>query len=233
MISRFSQAGLLDNVTWIKATPAGAKILDYYAQDLNRKPTTTHNTDGIYGCLLSHLRAIRKFVKTGDSECIICEDDILFHQDFRNQYQDVYANVPSDAPLVMLSYIVAQWDFKWGGNDHRKENLCQMTEGSTWGTQIYLIRRSYAIKCLSKYDRPFKEIPRLEDELLTSELITRKSLGMLVYPPLAIEDSVRLLNDNNNNQKNSFNDQKNSDLRCDVMNQARAFARWGVHNYQS
>ena len=60
-----------------------------------------------------------------------------------------------------------------------------------WGTQMYLISTSYAKKIIELYDRPFHEIKLRKNDnncILTSELITRESNGLVARPPLALEE---------------------------------------------
>jgi GR25 family glycosyltransferase involved in LPS biosynthesis len=229
MERRFQTAGIT-NYRFVKATQAGAPILDYYAQGLKRESTASHNVDGIHGCFVSHLRAIRKFVKTGKEECLIIEDDVLLAKNFIDKFNNVKKNIPDSCPLAMLSYIVNQWNMPWAGIDVNKENLCQMKRDSTWGTQMYLIKRPYALKCLENFDKPFVHLTIPDGDYLTSELITRSSLGLICYPPLAIEDSALL---HEKFQTQNIDPKGTSDLRCDVRNQARAFAAWGVQNFDS
>ena len=217
MKKRFEMANILPHVKFVKAIPYLDSKLDYHVENLPCGPHPNYNVRAIYACLASHLKALRKFVKSNEKECFICEDDIVFRKNFLEEWQKISLNIPEDSPLVMLSYIVIQWNMKWGGIEPNLLNLCQMGIDNTWGTQMYLIRRDWAVRCLELFNRPFKNIEIDNPDEITSELITRKSNGLLIYPPLVIEDSAKYIH--------------SSDLRKEIGPQSRCFAHWGVDNF--
>src|SRR5262249_38787522 len=78
--------------------------------------------------------------------------------------------------------------FLWNGVDASMENLTTMGP-DLWGTQMYLITRRWAERCLEKLDRPLPEIAT--SDIRTSELIVRDArheAGLVAYPPLGIEE---------------------------------------------
>lgn len=143
----------------------------------------------IVACLVSHLRALECFLATETFEAIICEDDVRPIRGFAERLGALRENIPDDAPLVALGYLVWRWDgFVWSGNDASKQNLTTIG-GDLWGTQMYLVRRAWAIECLERFGRPVDQIAT--DQVKTAELITRESRhrgGLVAYPPLGIED---------------------------------------------
>ena len=145
----------------------------------------------VVACLMSHLRALEQFVATEASEAIVCEDDARPRRDFAKHFAVLRENIPDDSPLISLGYLVWRWDgFLWAGNDVNKENLTTIGH-DLWGTQMYLIRRPWAIECLERFDLPVDAI--VTDQIRTAELITRESRfrgGLVAYPPLAIEDQT-------------------------------------------
>lgn len=222
MENRFKSQGLLEKVTFLDATPVGDKLIDFYGEDMPRGLKSFSsgfklNYDAVYGCYASHIRALKMFVQSDHQEAIIIEDDVMFRDTFSSDFQTVYENIPDDAPLVQLCYIVTAWNMAWAGKDKTRNNLYKMKADSTWGTQMYLIRREYAIQCIEKYDKPLKNFTEVMIEARTSEMITRTGDGYLVYPILAIEESVLEYG-------------KQSNLRQD-SNQGNRFASWGIDNF--
>ena len=143
----------------------------------------------VVACLVSHLRALEQFLATSAFEAIICEDDVRPRRDFARCFGDLRDNIPDEAPLVALGYLVWYWDgFVWSGNDTSKENLTTIG-ADLWGTQMYLVRRAWAAECSERFGVMVDDIET--DQIRTSELITRESRyrgGLVAYPPLAIED---------------------------------------------
>jgi len=157
----------------------------------DRTPSDRPESDfRVTACLMSHLRALKQFVLTDASEAIICEDDVRPRTGFAHYFSLLRENIPDACLLVSLGYLVWRWDgFLWAGKDHKKENLTTIG-ADLWGTQMYLIRREWAIECLERFDLPVDTI--VTDQIRTAELITRGSRfrgGLVAYPPLAIEDS--------------------------------------------
>jgi len=143
----------------------------------------------VVACLVSHLRALQQFLSTGADEAIICEDDIRPLRGFAQWFTQLRENIPDETPVVSLGYLVWRWDgFLWAGKDSTKQNLTTIG-GDLWGTQMYLVRRSWAEMCLDRFARPVDQI--VTSDIKTAELITRESRykgGLVAYPPLAIED---------------------------------------------
>lgn len=143
----------------------------------------------VVACLVSHVRALQQFLTTPAAEAIICEDDVRPRSGFARCFGDLRDNIPDEAPLVSLGYLVWQWDgFLWAGKDVSKENLVTIGP-DLWGTQMYLVRRAWAAECVERFGVAVDDIET--DQIRTSELITRESRfrgGLVAYPPLAIED---------------------------------------------
>jgi GR25 family glycosyltransferase involved in LPS biosynthesis len=143
----------------------------------------------IVACLVSHLRALTEFTATEAKEAIVCEDDIRPVRGFAERFTALRENVADDVPLVALGYLVWNWTgFLWSGVDHTKENLTTIG-ADLWGTQMYLVRRAWALECLERFGRPVDQIDT--KQVKTAELITRESRhrgGLAAFPPLALED---------------------------------------------
>lgn len=111
MIQRFNTMGF-SNVNFIKAASAASKLVEYYTKDMKDwyadieyfEDKDQFRKD--IGCFASHLLALRTFLASGQSECLICEDDIMFHNDFENLFKDIISNLPQNTGLLSLSYMV-------------------------------------------------------------------------------------------------------------------------------
>lgn len=202
MLTRFENRGLADKVTFVQAIDKHSDLLRYYTNE--SRGLDIDNSDFNYGeiaCFASHLKALRLFLENTEDNnefAVICEDDILLHNNFSEELNDLIMELPFDFNICALSY------FPINKNEYTKitEGLYQMGQDNIWGTQMYLISREYALDCLFYYDRPeFGHIPEpqksdreagnesdQESERITSELILRKSNGHLVKKMLAIEE---------------------------------------------
>ena len=129
---------------------------------------------GPAGCLIGHLRALRTFIDIDEKSfgCIL-EDDVLFRDDFISKLNE-YIVKYSEQPLIQLFCISGAID----------KSCCY----GLFGTQGYLISRSYAKRALKLYDRPTRYWP--VNQFPTSEAITMYSNGVCVARnPIIIEDS--------------------------------------------
>lgn len=207
MVSRFNHRKLIDKVIFIEAVTKRADLLRYYTNDYEGSDVDPNEINyGEIACFASHLKALRTFLEnTSDTnECaIICEDDILIHNNFSDELEAVMHDLPIDFNICSLSY------FPVDKREYLKvtENIYQMGLDNIWGTQMYLISREYALNCIFWYDRPNfgitgrtdgtngsdseaedSEDSSVEKDRLTSEIILRKSLGYLIKRMLAIEE---------------------------------------------
>jgi GR25 family glycosyltransferase involved in LPS biosynthesis len=189
MEARLKHHQLLEDTTFIEAIPRESPLVDYYGQDLFVPDGSNEKKwRGELACYASHLKAIRQFLHDGGETALICEDDILFSNNFKERLEEIIANIPEETPLVSMCYMItSDWDSKYAGKDKNKHNLLTLNSETTWGAQMYWLRQDYAKWVLSTYDRPFKEV---ENPLKTSEVIIRQSGGLIAYPPLVIEDGI-------------------------------------------
>lgn len=174
-------------VTIVTAIPRTSPLVEYYAYGVTPADNRSKQL-GEIACYASHLKAIRQFLHDGGDEAFICEDDVLLHNDFAARWADVVANRPPGTPLVTLTYMMTQWEtMEWRGVTPHRHNLISVDPIHTWGAQMYWITRDYALQVLLDRDRPFSRVTGSE---ITSESIIRSSSGLMVYPPLVIEDGI-------------------------------------------
>lgn len=166
------------------ADPTSSEI-DHYQPS----STGTAQDRAVTACFASHIKALHAGLKSGAAEFIVVEDDVRLVRDFSARFTAVRENVPEETPLTSLSYLVWYWDgFLWNGVDHTQENLTTMG-ADLWGTQMYLVTRPWAERCVKLLDRPLPDIET--SDIRTSELIVRSARyegGLVAYPPLGIEE---------------------------------------------
>ncbi len=164
------------------------------------------------GCSAAHLKAIRTFLNSDDPAAFICEDDIMFHNDFWATYDDIQHNVPVGTPLITYSYMLAMHEGSvWNGTEPTRHNL-RTINWQTWGGQLYYITRSYAMYVLAHFDHRHNVRP------LFNELFIQAAGpigGLIAVPPLAVEEML---------------DSDRGDLES-LPYHHRHFARWGFDNY--
>jgi glycosyltransferase involved in cell wall biosynthesis len=189
MERRLGHHGLIERTTFIEAIPADSSEVDERLEGLGA--TATVPSKRVEAAVLaSHLKAIRRFVEHGRASAdgvIICEDDVLLHNDWNDRVPAIFANMPGDLTLCLLSFLTTSWDSaRWAGRNPECHNLSTFDGATTWGSQMYWISRRYAQTVLERWDCPFKHHP---PEFM-AEVIVKWSSGLMCYPPLAIEDVI-------------------------------------------
>lgn len=190
METRLKNCNLFDKTTFITGVSRDSSLIDYYHQYAKPEYSNLTKWKSEMGCIASHLKAIRTFLEDEErpEECLICEDDIMFRNNFVEEYNKVRSNFLPDTSFVALSYMICSWNgFIWSGKDPTKKNICTVNEKEIWGLQLYWISREYAIEVLTKYDKPYINngiYPHV------SEVIVRDPRGFIAYPVLAIEECL-------------------------------------------
>jgi GR25 family glycosyltransferase involved in LPS biosynthesis len=65
-------------------------------------PATWRYSAGAYGCLLSHLQAVRDARERGLASLLILEDDVVFDPSFREKFPEFARGLPADWDMVFL-----------------------------------------------------------------------------------------------------------------------------------
>ena len=187
MLGRFDHHALTDSVSFVDAVAAADGEVDRVVS--GAAPGSFHRPT--VATLRSHLAALHRFLDDTDPAttpgAIVCEDDVMLHNDFAARLTDTLTNLPHDAPLVSLGYLIWNWtDMPWVGVDPSLENLAALNPAHVWGTQAYWISRAAAQAAISALDRPLAELPAD----VTAEAITRGSGGFIAYPPLVLEEAL-------------------------------------------
>lgn len=214
IINRIKYHGLSEKFQFVKAFDKYSNEVNNVLMNFDLYPITDI-VRGEAACLLSHINALRCFLKSENQFGIICEDDIMLHNQFIDLYNKVINNCQNESNLVLLGYIILNWDeFKWGGKNPNEKNLRWIIPEITWGTTCYRISRSYALDVLNEFDKPFSELQK-KYNFITSELIIKKSNGYVSYPPLVIEETT----------KSYIRTEQQLDIHV------AAFNMWGYFNY--
>lgn len=206
MERRFAHHNLF--ATFVNAVSPSDPIVPFYAG----KFFTSASHMVHIPCFISHLHALTAFTMSGADRGVICEDDVLFHNDFMSKFSDVIDNAGS-TPLITLCAMITEWvDYRYTGVDPSKLNLVTIDRNHTWGAHCYVVTRDYALHALSLYNRPFDR----HGTEITAEIIVRASGGVLAHPYLVIEDMI------------------DSDRAPHELSYHRKhFECWGIENYSS
>ncbi len=183
MIRRFNNRGI--SAIFLDATGSSDVVIQKYVSC----PPDSINAK-VAACFVSHLNAIKAFLDSGKDACIVCEDDVLLHNDFNSRLTNIVQDIPNETSLVCLGYFASKEStYSLCDDIQSKERLRYLGTDNIWGTQMYWISRNYAEKCIAMFDK--QNFGLNEKELLkTAEVITRKSHGLIVFPPLALEDCI-------------------------------------------
>jgi GR25 family glycosyltransferase involved in LPS biosynthesis len=186
MINRFARAGFVsEHIHFINATRHDSGLVDYYVEGTEPWNDNVEQWRKDMACFASHLLAVRAFLASGSDYGFICEDDILFQNDFRSDFHDIYDEMPEGFPLLSFSYMATQ-DFDL--DSANSPLYCEYPHNAVWGAQFYMISKDYAKEVISKFDRPLRELTQYGH--LSSEIILSESSGYLLIRPLVIEDCI-------------------------------------------
>lgn len=107
---------------------------------------------GTLGCFLSHIKLLEKFKNSDDKYIIICEDDIIIDEKFK-EYINKCINLIDDYGFINLYNDIDNInDYKLLKNIDNKYSLYDCSE--KWvgqGCVSYIINKIYCIDILNKY----------------------------------------------------------------------------------
>lgn len=186
MMTRFQRANFHpEHIHFVEAAGYKSGLVDYFIEGTESWNDDVDQWRKDIACFVSHLLAVRMFLTTEADYGFICEDDILFQNDFREYFQDIFEQLPEDCPLLSFTYMACGiFDI----SDCNSSVYCKFPGGKVWGAQFYMISREYAQKVLATFDRPLRELTRYGQ--LSSEIILTESQGYMLIVPLVIEDCI-------------------------------------------
>ncbi len=205
MVDRFHTTGF-NNVHFVQAASADSGLVEHYTKGMQSWYEDEHQFRKDIGCFASHMLALRMFLATEQPCCLVCEDDVMFHNKFTNLFRDLLDNLPQDAPVLSLSYMISNYvDQTYVYKSPRialediHHGIWKIDPTYTWGTQCYYITKNYARQIIDEFDHPMAILCRTSelakhmlenDQKITSEIILRTSNGYMSAVPLVIEDCI-------------------------------------------
>lgn len=97
------------------------------------------------GAAFKHLRALEAIVSQDISLALVCEDDVLFHEDFRAVVSNLVPKIPRDADIVYLGYSNPIRQFE----ESLTEPVNGIWKGAFWCLHCSLITQQGALKILN------------------------------------------------------------------------------------
>jgi len=216
MERRFAAHGLTDRVHFVRAIDHSSRLVDTYLER-TRASTDDDLKRTVVACLLSHVRALRTFLRETPASipsAIVFEDDVLLHRDWHWRLERILGNMPANAPVCLLGHVTYGWsDPGWAGINPLQRDLIPMAVGTLWGTQAYWISRGQARAALEHFEAVCEE----EDPDFVTEYLIWRPNGFVAEPPLVVEDGTP------------------STIWGDAQVAARrpGFRIWGLENYLS
>ena len=139
----------------------------------------------------SHVECMRRVlneVPASEGGAIICEDDVLIHNEFCERLPAALANLPADVGMLLLGFMVAGWPegLIWSGRDPGRENLVPIIPWQSWGAHGYWITHRYARELVDRLG----EVPIAELGNVVEEQLTFPSNGHAAYPPLMLQEAI-------------------------------------------
>lgn len=190
MIERFNSHQL--KYTFVDAVDSTSyQVNEYLTQIIdNQEYIEEHCKNSIkllakdIACFLAHIKALRIASSSDKEYVLICEDDILLHNDFVNSVNILLQNFPVTHNILMLYAMICS------DVQHYNKMFININD-NLWGAQAYIVRVSSICNLLAKYNTNFKSlITMYPDEHITSEIILRKSNTLLSSYALVIEDCI-------------------------------------------
>lgn len=134
----------------------------------------------IYDCMANHLSIIQYYYEHTEQEYIlVCEDDVLLHKDAKNKLNHAVEEAKIHGLDILLVGCLLP-------NKPTRQDLYVYND-DLWGTQGYMLSRSYARKLLDKYvygDDDIEVATFSADWTITKE----SSKRAYIYPLIFIEE---------------------------------------------
>jgi GR25 family glycosyltransferase involved in LPS biosynthesis len=151
-----------------------------------------------WSCMYGHLDMINKFLNETTKEFgIFCEDDIYIRKDFGILLQDVTIKFREmNLDVLILGYLTSHKVEHWHDGYSYKHNSIDSDDfkyhnypDHVWGTQMYMISRSYAKFLIDKYYTDYAEKSLEGGKPFSADwTITKDGNRCLIFPMLAVED---------------------------------------------
>jgi len=163
------------------------------------------NTKRCWSIMYGHLDMLRLFVESGKPFGIFCEDDIIVRKDFSKCLPHIIENFKElDLDVLLLGNLCMNPDFRkyinfpeifisdYSVHPFRYYAYDSNPESGVWGTQMYILRRSQAIRLLDQYYYGYADKTLVDKTLVhfsADWTITKGGNKALIYPLVAIENN--------------------------------------------
>jgi GR25 family glycosyltransferase involved in LPS biosynthesis len=141
----------------------------------------------VMGSLLCHIKAMKYFIEESPcDECLIMEDDVMLHKEFRYKLNELIQNKPSDHQCILLApYFTHPLDL----TQQVAPFLFNHYATSIFGASCYWITKDFAKRALDRYYKPLRDWPDFKEHY-TSEYLIHYLGSYVACPPLSIEESL-------------------------------------------
>ena len=125
-----------------RVSASDGKNPETYAQLDNCVKSGNPDTPGIYGCLLSHMRVMKRISDRTDELVLVLEDDAILEYKpyWRESIAKALNNAPNDWDIIQLAIIPGT------GSKIPTDRFGKTKPRQVWSTLAYLIKRSAAQK---------------------------------------------------------------------------------------
>jgi predicted GH43/DUF377 family glycosyl hydrolase len=181
MERRLAHHGLLEHTTFVTALPASVPP----------SATAEQRTQAAgRACSASHLRALRRALEHPDCErlgAIVCEDDVLLHDEFVPRLRALLEDMPAGIDVCLLGYVgfESHPPFAWGGRRPDRRTLFAVPPLGLWGLFMYWVTADRIREVLAAHD---DVAPEALSDVSEPLLLGRPFLA--AHPPLVLEDVV-------------------------------------------
>ena len=179
--------------------------VDYSTDERIAGRNLDENTRRCWSIMYGHLDMLQQFVESGNEIGIFCEDDIIVRNDFSKYLPHIIDNFKElGLDVLLLGNLCTNPDFHkyinfpeifisdYSVHPFRYYAYNSNPESGVWGTQMYILKRSQAIKLLEQYSAGYADRTLIDNTLTPFSAdwtITKGGKKGLIYPLVAIEQN--------------------------------------------
>ena len=193
MIKRFEQVEMEKDIVITKEV----HIDDERLTSLSNREKYNKIDLRTWSIMLRHMDVIQSFYDSEDEHCIVCEDDIYISKDFSNDLGGIikdFEEMKWDILLLGYLYPHKHIDLQkiYSRSSYHSYHSYHSYPDNIWGTQMYMISRSYAKFLLDKFDLEHA-YETIDTYPYSSDwIITKNGKRALIFPMMAVEEGVNL-----------------------------------------
>jgi glycosyl transferase, family 25 len=117
-------------------------------------------TEGELGCFFSHLKTWRKFVDTGEEQCLILEDDIVASRSLRS-FLDRFHEIRFEGDTIRLETYLKKVCLKNRPAYRAGGMALHNLYSEHWGSAAYILSRRLAVKLVESPELPLLPVDHL------------------------------------------------------------------------